>query len=342
MSSTKSPLQIDRKPPIAEAAARAHTESPVLEWLLHDDQVMRECFRHATAILKSVTGASVSAVLLLDAEHQHYRAEVGLSVFPIPRKRSLCNYAIQSDEVFVVEDASTDARFADCTLVHAAPFVRSYAAIPLRGPDGEIVGALCAMDPAPARLLNAPIDVFRHLRAMIENDLRLRTATATDPLTQLFNRRHMLESVRRTWDGAADGEAMGAVMVDIDWFKQYNDTYGHPAGDACLRQVASVLQAIADEHRMIAGRLGGEEFGLLLCGLPRLAFEAALEKLRASVMKLAIDHCRSPTGVVTVSVGATVTHRAGSTDLARQTTFAAADRALYKAKEGGRNRVVIL
>lgn len=303
---------------------------------------MRECFRHATSILKAVTGASIAAILLLDAEHQHYRAEIGLSVLPIPRRQSLCNYAVQNDALFVVEDAGADPRFAHCALVRNAPFVRFYAAIPLRGPDGEIVGALCAMDAAPGRMTAAQADVFRHLRAMIENDLKLRSANATDPGTQLFNRRFMLESIRRKWDEAADGDEMGAVMVDIDWFKQYNDTYGHQAGDACLRRVASVLQSIADEHQMIAGRLGGEEFGLLLCRLPPPALEAALEKLRAGVARLAIAHRRSPAGVVTVSVGAAVRRRLGSTDSAHQTTFAAADRALYRAKNNGRNRVVIL
>lgn len=303
---------------------------------------MRECFRHATAVLKAATGTSIAAVLLLDSEHQHYRAEVGLSVLPIPRKQSLSNYAVQTDDLFVVEDALLDVRFAHCALVRSAPFVRFYAAIALRGPDGEIVGALCAMDPTPTRLAEAQGDVFRHLRAMIENDLKLRTATATDPVTQLFNRRFMLESIRRRWDDAEDGTEMAAVMVDIDWFKQYNDTYGHQAGDACLRTVASVLQSIADEHQMIAGRLGGEEFGLLLCGLSRPALEAALEALRARVMQLDIAHRRSPAGVVTVSVGAAVKCRQGSSEAARQTTFAAADRALYSAKGNGRNRVVIL
>nr|WP_315591754.1 diguanylate cyclase [uncultured Cupriavidus sp.] len=319
----------------------ARGESPILEWLLHDDQVMRECFGHATAILKGVTQAAISAVLLLDAEHQHYRAEVGLSVLPIPRAQSLCNYAVQADNLFIVDDTLTDARFVDCVLVRSAPFARSYAAIPLRGPEGDIVGALCAMDPQPARFTFAHADVFQHLRAMIENDLRLRTATATDPLTHLFNRRYMLESIRRSWEDAAYGVEMGAVMVDIDWFKQYNDTYGHQAGDTCLRRVAAVLQTIAEEYKMIAGRLGGEEFGLSQCGLQRAIFEGALEKLRVGVANLAIQHRQSPTGVVTVSIGAAVTQRTESTDQARQATFASADRALYQAKANGRNRVVM-
>ncbi|MFP3740116.1 GAF domain-containing protein, partial [Burkholderia sp. SIMBA_019] len=95
---------------------------------------------------KTVTGASITAVLLLDAEHQHYRAEAGVVLHPVPRKQSLSNYVIESDQLFVVEDTRGDPRFTQCLLVSNAPFVRFYAAIPLHAPGGERVGALCAMD----------------------------------------------------------------------------------------------------------------------------------------------------------------------------------------------------
>jgi diguanylate cyclase (GGDEF)-like protein len=316
---------------------RKSGDSPIIEWLLHDDQVMRECFRHATAILKAITGTSIASVMLLDAEHQHYRAEVGLFVHPIPRRQSLSHYAVQHDALFVVEDARCDARFTQCVLVRAAPFVRFYAAMPLRAPDCELVGVLCAMDPEPRTLTHTARDVFAHLRAMIENDLKLRCASATDPLTYLFNRRFMLESIRRKWREATPDDWLAAVMVDIDWFKQFNDTYGHPAGDACLRKVAAVMQGIADEYQVIAGRMGGEEFGLLLSGVPRHQIAPILEQLRRGVMALAIAHRHSQSGVVTVSVGAALTQ--GSTS--SQAAFAAADLALYRAKQGGRNAVVV-
>lgn len=303
---------------------------------------MRECFQHAAAVVKNVTGTSIAAVTLLDAEHQHYRAEVGMSIQPVLRKQSLCDYAVQGDDLFIVEDARADPRFGECMLVRNAPFVRFYAAVPIRAPAGEVVGALCAMDSLPHRLTDAQRTVFSHLRAMIENDLRLRSATAIDPLTQLFNRRFMLESIRSKWHDAADGEDIHAVMVDVDWFKQYNDTYGHQAGDTCLREVASVLQSIADEHQMIAGRLGGEEFGLLLCGSPRLTLETALESLRQGVERLAIEHRGSSFGIVTVSVGAALARKRGRVESAPRESFAIADRALYVAKERGRNRVIVI
>jgi len=163
---------------------------------------MRDCFRHAAAIQKCVTGAPITAITLLDRNLQHYCAEGGVIMSPIPRGRSPCDHAVQGDKLFVTEDAHADTALQECALVHGAPFVRFYAAIPIRAPGGEVVGALCAMDPSPRQLEPDARDVFEHLRAMIENDLRLRTAAAIDPLTRLFNRRFMLESMRRQWQDA--------------------------------------------------------------------------------------------------------------------------------------------
>ena len=325
----------------SSAVGEPEVESSVIEWLLHDDQVMRECFTHAAEILKSVTGAAITAITLLDEEHQHYRAEVGMAMPLVTRARSLADYAVRDEELFVIEDAHDDSRFGECMLVQRHPFVRFYAAIALRAPNGEIVGALCAMDPAPGRLDASQRGVFYHLRAMIENDLKMRTATAIDPLTQLYNRRFLLESIARKWKDAHEGDVMGSVVVDVDWFKQYNDTYGHQAGDHCLRKVASVMQAASDGERIIAGRMGGEEFGLLVLRAEPVTLERTLEALRQGVEDLAIEHRASPLGMVTVSVGASLTRMTEASRLAHREGFASADRALYRSKHEGRNLVTM-
>lgn len=318
-------------------AAASVPEHAIIEWLLHDDQVMRECFSHAVAILKIALGTTYSTVILLEAEHQHYLAEIGLELRTIPRERSLVDHVVRQQDVFVVEDARLDPRFAHCLLVSGEPYVRFYAAIPFRAPGGGVVGALCVMDLQAATLDEPQRELMRHLRAMIENDLSLRTATAIDPLTQLFNRRFMLESIYRKWHEAPDGQTLVAVMIDIDYFKQFNDTYGHPAGDECLRQVAAAIQAAADQHHMIAGRLGGEEFGLLASGQPLDVVRDALDALRKSIQGLDIEHRRSSFGRVTVSIGAAQ----ATPGSAPRESFSVADQALYQAKAQGRNQVVI-
>ncbi|MEX3809551.1 diguanylate cyclase [Paraburkholderia sp. BR13439] len=330
-----------RLPVDSTAGGEPEVESSVIEWLLHDDQVMRECFTHAAEILKSVTGAAITAIVLLDEEYQHYRAEVGMAMPLVTRARSLADYAVRDADLFVIEDAHNDSRFGECMLVKRHPFVRFYAAIALRAPNGEIVGALCAMDPAPGRLDAGQRGVFYHLRAMIENDLKMRTATAIDPLTQLYNRRFLLETIARRWKEAREGDMMGSVVVDVDWFKQYNDTYGHQAGDHCLRLVASVMQAAADSEHFVVGRMGGEEFGLLMLEAQKSKLEDTLETLRQGVADLAIEHRASPLGVVTVSVGASLTRISDLSRPAHRDGFASADRALYRSKHNGRNRVTM-
>jgi diguanylate cyclase (GGDEF)-like protein len=98
---------------------------------------------------------------------------------------------------------------------------------------------------------------------------------------------------------------------------------------------------VADEYQVIAGRMGGEEFGMLLSGQPRGEVPAILEKLRRGVMQLDIAHRHSTAGVVTVSVGAALTQRTALEGTNSQAAFAAADLALYRAKHAGRNAVVI-
>jgi diguanylate cyclase (GGDEF)-like protein len=169
----------------------------------------------------------------------------------------------------------------------------------------------------------------------------LRMATAIDPLTQVFSRRFFVESIRQKWFDAHTGQSMGVVVVDVDWFKQYNDTYGHLAGDECLRNVAAVLQAASDGERVIAGRIGGEEFGVFMMDATPDEIGALTETIRADIEALACEHRVSPYGVVTVSIGVSIACKNCETVLSHRDVFADADRALYASKDAGRNRVTI-
>ncbi len=323
------------------SAEIAEGASAVVDWLLHDDLVIRECFRHAAAIVKTVTGADCAAVMLLDTDLEYYKAEVGFNAPAIPRARAICDHAVSGNDLFVLEDASQDPQFADCVLVGAPFFTRFYAAIPLHGPDGEVVGALCAMGRLPRKLDAGQCAVFVHLRHMIENDLRLRMATAIDPLTQLFSRRFFVESVRKKWAETAPGSAMGFGVIDVDWFKQYNDSFGHPAGDECLRAIARIFLSVSDGERVISGRLGGEEFGIVVSDASHTEMTALGERLRAEIEALQYRHVGSPLGVVTISLGATVAVKDIRSAITFRDLFARADRALYTAKRDGRNRTIV-
>lgn len=181
---------------------------------------------------------------------------------------------------------------------------------------------------------------LRHIAT--EEDLRqqsdaLAAMAHTDSLTGLANRRVLDQALEQEWSRPGMARHIVALlMIDIDYFKQLNDTAGHPAGDACLRQVGVALRGASGRSGDVLVRYGGEEFALLM---PDSSLHAGLlvaERLRASVQALAIDNAASPHGVVTVSVGVASAMGGEQTP---ETLIARADAALYEAKRRGRNQI---
>ncbi|GAB4098256.1 GGDEF domain-containing response regulator [Sinomonas halotolerans] len=161
----------------------------------------------------------------------------------------------------------------------------------------------------------------------------------TDPLTGLPNRLKLTEDLDTLHERAERyGQDYALAMCDVDRFKEYNDTYGHQAGDRVLQEVAA---ALAGGSRRGDGvyRFGGEEFLLVLPNQSWAGAKAATERARASIEALAIAHSGSPAGVVTVSAGASAYTQGHRPDL--DTMLAEADRALYAAKAAGRNTVAL-
>lgn len=176
----------------------------------------------------------------------------------------------------------------------------------------------------------------------IEDKLRrlqrdLQQAIVKDDLTQLANRRGFYRAFKREWDSAlAQHTRLIVAMVDIDYFKLFNDTYGHLAGDDCLATVGQALQLEAGLHgSALVARYGGEEFAVLLPGQDRAAAEHILQRLRIRVEALQIRHSRTPLGVVTVSAGLASSADGEYAD--GEKLLNAADAALYEAKRAGRN-----
>jgi diguanylate cyclase (GGDEF)-like protein len=166
----------------------------------------------------------------------------------------------------------------------------------------------------------------------------LQAIARTDALTGVPNRHFLDEALDREWRrDARIGRPMAVLMIDIDHFKLLNDRYGHPAGDACLRAVARVLQDTLVRPSDVLARYGGEEFIALIHDADAAGGHVVGERLRAAVEGLRMEHSGSPFGVVTVSVGvASVTP---SADAGAASLVQAADRALYDAKVSGRNQV---
>ncbi len=166
----------------------------------------------------------------------------------------------------------------------------------------------------------------------------LKRLSASDGLTGIANRRFFDEFISREWRRARRSEKEIAIlMCDVDHFKRYNDTYGHQAGDECLRQVATAIEKQLDRGSDIAARYGGEEFAVIL---PETSGGGALmvaEKIRHAIHQLNISHATTPLGRVTLSIGVAV--GVPDADQSHEQLLEAADRALYCAKHEGRDRV---
>jgi diguanylate cyclase (GGDEF)-like protein len=177
---------------------------------------------------------------------------------------------------------------------------------------------------------------YRLAHELRQEKARAEDLARTDFLTNLANRRAFYEQGERELRALARGSRPAtAVMLDIDRFKSINDRYGHAGGDAVIRAVADVIRANLRAGD-IAGRLGGEEFALLLPETEQSAALAAAERIRAAIEALAIEHDGGRIGL-TVSLGVA----ALSTEQTLDQWIACADAALYKAKQNGRNRVVV-
>ena len=163
------------------------------------------------------------------------------------------------------------------------------------------------------------------------------TLAGTDPLTALANRRRFNEVLAREWRRASrSGEPFACLMIDVDHFKTYNDTYGHVGGDHVLQAIAGVIAHHIGRPGDLGARYGGEEFAVLLPATTLGDAFAIAESIRAAVYTLGIAHDQGSGGVLSVSVG--VASVAPTVDGSGEALVESADAALYRAKSTGRNR----
>jgi diguanylate cyclase (GGDEF)-like protein/hemerythrin-like metal-binding protein len=176
-------------------------------------------------------------------------------------------------------------------------------------------------------------------QALSDANRQLERISRTDGLLEIANRRYFDERLDEEWHRAArEHKPLALLLIDVDYFKRYNDTYGHQAGDRCLQAVAGAARSVLSRPGDLLARYGGEELGILLPNTETNGANAVALNVCAKVAALQIPHSASAVvAYITVSVGvaAMAPERQASSD---QLVFAA-DRALYSAKENGRNRV---
>ncbi len=259
-------------------------------------------------------------------------------------------WALRRGQVHMVEDSAPGLH---CRHL-GEPVPVSLVCVPMMA-QGEALGVLylrsgtraagSAEGPAEARLKEntrrLAVTAAGHIGLALAN-LRLRETlrlqSIRDPLTGLFNRRYMEESLARELRRAARGDCrLGAIMLDLDHFKHFNDTFGHEAGDALLRELGHFLRT-RTRREDIACRYGGEEFALILPDACIEATRQRAELLREEFKRLTVQLRGESVEGLTLSLGVAVFPEHGSTV---EEILRAADRALYCAKAEGRDRVVL-
>lgn len=365
------------------------------------DSAPEASYRDLVTIIAGICQTPISAVSLVDGDRQWFKASVGLDVNQTPRDVAFCSRTLEDpDGLFIVEDATLNPDFSSNPLVTGEPHLRFYAGAPLVSPEGHVLGSLCVMDHRP-RTLNefqkkALEGLARQVVALMElrkaalalqrqheerdwyeqqlqdhqvrleyENQQLARQTLTDSLTGLINRRGFNLAVEQALE-AVDGRPVSLAILDLDHFKQVNDTLGHPMGDQVLSCVGrfvqdyittlctpaeaggdnktglteaktppSGLQVVAPAMACLpdqiqAARFGGEEFALVFSGIPADEAHAHCEALREGISRL---DCKVP---LTVSVGM-AEGKEGDTI---GKIYSRADSALYGAKQNGRNQVV--
>ena len=319
----------------------------------------------ASEDLRSMTGAEGAVVEMVAGDDIVFRAAAGTlrehRGYRLPRERSLSHLVVDTREIQCSVDTADDPRVnaKACEAVG----VRSMVAAPLIC-NGQAVGTLKLVSSVRDAFNALDLRILAHMAEMasaatqreiekkrLSDDLAARTnalaemerdreslraLAGTDPLTGLANRRQfdsLSEAALRRGAGRRPGLAV--LALDLDQFKQVNDSHGHAAGDAVLVAVAGWLTA-AIRDGDILGRLGGEEFGIVLTRVDQDTALATAERIRAAVEAGAVPW---DGGWIRTSVSVGVTIIAASTTI--EEALHRADSALYRAKDGGRNRIVL-
>ena len=319
------------------------------------DTPIEERFERLTRMACRTLGVPIAAFTLIDDKRQWFKSIQGLNSTETAKELSFCAHVVAGNDILLIPDATQDQRFSDHPSVTGNPNIGFYAGCPVRSPDGQTIGALCAIDNRPRQMDPEQLQALRDLATLVENEMRLSEISLAqdnliaeldaahrlaliDPMTRIWNRNGIAEILKREWaEGTRRKSPLTLVMADIDHFKKVNDTHGHPVGDEVIQAIAKKLLSTLRIEDAI-GRMGGEEFLIVMPACDPAQVKSTVERIREGILSEPIQTAAGPLEI-TVSYGAAITmpdpnHTAD--DVIKK-----ADDALYVAKKSGRNRVEI-
>jgi diguanylate cyclase (GGDEF)-like protein len=242
------------------------------------DSTTQEQFDRITRLASQYFDVSIALVSLVDADRQWFKSYCGLDARETGRDISFCGHAILQNEVFYIEDASTDPRFHDNPLVTSPPNIRFYAGRPVKAPNGLNIGTLCIIDDKPKTLSDKDLVVLDDLAKTVEEELKNLQLATIDELTGLSSNRGFTQLATHCISMAERQKAcLTLAYFDLDNFKPINDNNGYSRGDRVLKFFAEQLKASFRSSDLYC-RAAGDEFAVLL-------YNADIDKSRQLIQR---------------------------------------------------------
>ncbi|RUO32753.1 sensor domain-containing diguanylate cyclase [Aliidiomarina sanyensis] len=319
------------------------------------DSDIDPAFDAITELAAMLCDTPIAVINFIDKDRQWFKSEIGLGTRETPLDVSICEHALGEEEILVVPDTEKDPRFVNNPLVTGEPRLRFYAGALLKNDDGHVLGTLCVLDQNPrtisekqqkalialAQQVMAKLELIKlieeqkHLLEQLEQSRRrLERQASTDPLTGLLNRRAINTALSHELQLLPAMERETCILLlDLDFFKDINDTYGYTVGDDVLRNFAALCRQAFRKSDLIS-RWGGEEFLVLLPGASMEAAQMVVDRLRDELTKRDLNEEHQ----------LKVTFSAGLIEIGpfveEEALFTQLDRLMHEAKSTGRNQTI--
>lgn len=320
------------------------------------DTLPEQAYDDIARLAACICGVDRAMVAFIDKDRKWHKARFNVEPSEMPRDYVICARTIMSEMPLIVCDTLEDERVSSIGMVCGPPHIRFYAGVPLITDDGLILGTLCAVDTKPHTITPSQVESLEALGRQViqllklrkniislekaekslqqkhknlnDNNQFLQALSITDELTGLNNRRSLNDAIEKETQRATRYfTPLSVLMIDIDFFKQFNDLFGHNIGDTILIEVSRALKKRSRSSDFCA-RFGGDEFVILL---PHTTLKDA--KQLAHQYTTDINNLYAHEKRITISIGISEFDPQQTT----QDLFQSVDNALLQAKENGRN-----